>query len=471
MKTPKVFANETTYLKDCKRFTRVSDHITINGNLSVTEVGLITKLLSNDPSYIINKETEQVKSGLGIKAFRKSWAILEQEGYIVSKKTRSNTGYRYEYIISNLPVGDDTQAALSNQHESTDTEQAVEKNRLERTASKVPLNKDRKNKKLNNKELNNKDKTKLEITNTGKLVKTVEGISVLPEGNEDNIIHNIIPSTGSEGNKIKIDDNINSSVIPEDVSGTISNSKDSSVISEGRNDIINHDLLSPTVPEGNEDNIINNIIPSTGSEGGKIRIDDNINSSVIPEGINYAPHNNYHIGTLSNTSTVIEPAFVQVQTEKKEIVFSSIQEEVKHKIRIYVKQKKILPYLVKEDIELMYSISVFTENSKNLDTEGLFQYIVRFSGINNYIGTASPNSIQNKIFRMADEYIKEKNIDPADAKHRIDKYFSNSYNNEKFYQINQNANLDLQFEYFLGYTKLRSAKRLSEPEEQNVMLQ
>ena len=404
MKKKKVFANKTTYLKDCIGYTQVSQHITLNENLSVTEIGLMAKLLSNDPSkYVINKETEQLKSGLGMKSFRKSWAILEQEGYIVSKKTRSNTGYRYEYIISNLPVGDDTQAALSNQHESTDTEQAVEKNRLERTASKVPLNKDRKNKKLNNKELNNKDKTKLEITNTGKLVKTVEGISVLPEGNEDNIIHNIIPSTGSEGHKI--------------------------------------------------------------------RIDDNINSSVIPEGINYAPHNNYHIGTLSNTSTVIEPAFVQVQTEKKEIVFSSIQEEVKHKIRIYVKQKKILPYLVKEDIELMYSISVFTENSKNLDTEGLFQYIVRFSGINNYIGTASPNSIQNKIFRMADEYIKEKNIDPADAKHRIDKYFSNSYNNEKFYQINQNANLDLQFEYFLGYTKLRSAKRLSEPEEQNVMLQ
>lgn len=401
MKKKKVFANKTTYLKDCIGYTQVSQHITLNENLSVTEIGLMAKLLSNDPSkYVINKETEQLKSGLGMKSFRKSWAILEQEGYIVSKKTRSNTGYRYEYIISNLPVGDDTQAALSNQHESTDTEQAVEKNRLERTASKVPLNKDRKNKELKNKELNNKDKTKLEITNTGKLVKTVEGISVLPEGNEDNIIHNIIPSTGSEG--------------------------------------------------------------------GKIRIDDNINSSVIPEGINYAPHNNYHIGTLSNTSTVIEPAFVQVQTEKKEIVFSSIQEEVKHKIRIYVKQKKILPYLVKEDIELMYSISVFTENSKNLDTEGLFQYIVSFSGINNYIGTASPNSIQNKIFRMADEYIKEKNIDPADAKHRIDKYFSNSYNNENFYQINQNANLDLQFEYFLGYTKLRSAKRLSDTDKQII---
>ena len=320
MKTPKVFANETIYLKDCKRFTRVSNHITLNGNLSVTEIGLITKLLSNDPSYIINKETEQVKSGLGIKAFRNSWAILEQEGYVVSKKTRSNTGYRYEYIISSLPVGDDIQALLSNQHVSTDTEQAVEKNRLERTASKVLLNKDVKNEELKNIELKNKNKNTLEITNTGKLVKTVEG----------NIVADI---------------NISEFI------------------------------------EYFEDNSISNVITSTVSEGNEIKVDDNINSSVIPEGINYAPHNDNHIGTLNNTSTALEPALMQVQPEKKERVFSSIQEEVKHKVRVYVIKNKILPEVVKEELESMYSWDIFVQNTQNLDTEGLFQYIVKLSGI------------------------------------------------------------------------------------------
>jgi len=91
---------KSVFLKDCKSFTKVSNAL-LKSNVSITAVGLMTKLLSYK-DFAIHKSTEQRRSGVGRETFNKAWAELE-EGHFI-KKERVGTGqFVYRWVIINDP--------------------------------------------------------------------------------------------------------------------------------------------------------------------------------------------------------------------------------------------------------------------------------------------------------------------------------------------------------------------------------
>jgi hypothetical protein len=91
---------KSVFLKDCKSFTKVSNAL-LRSNLSITTIGLMTKLLSYK-DFAIHKSTEQKRSGVGRETFNKAWAELEKHGFI--KQERVGTGqFVYRWIIINDP--------------------------------------------------------------------------------------------------------------------------------------------------------------------------------------------------------------------------------------------------------------------------------------------------------------------------------------------------------------------------------
>ncbi len=185
---------KTIYLKKCKRFTKVSYDITTDSGLSILEIGLITKLLSNsdkhDNYFNINKGVEQKKSGVGKDMFNKAWKNLEEKKFIKTIKHRLDGKIAYQYIVSALPITEtnnpqtDTDQqktagcspqAENHQQKVTDSIQKVENNNLvtgdRKQASNIDVtNKEIRNENINNIELNNKevsskDKNNKEVNN------------------------------------------------------------------------------------------------------------------------------------------------------------------------------------------------------------------------------------------------------------------------------------------------------------------
>jgi hypothetical protein len=65
-------------------------------------MGLLARLLSHKDGYCIHKEVEQGKSKVGVKTFKKAWAELENNGFIVCQRV-GNGKIRYKWIIVNDP--------------------------------------------------------------------------------------------------------------------------------------------------------------------------------------------------------------------------------------------------------------------------------------------------------------------------------------------------------------------------------
>lgn len=71
-----------------------------NKQLDFTDIGLITWLLSNNKSFVINKEMVQKRSGLPENKFLKSWKKLQDMGFI--EKIAFQGGVNW--IINEIPV-------------------------------------------------------------------------------------------------------------------------------------------------------------------------------------------------------------------------------------------------------------------------------------------------------------------------------------------------------------------------------
>ncbi len=68
--------------------------------LDFTDIGLITWLLSNSKSYVINKNEVQKRSGLPENKFLKSWSKLQSLGYLKKKPFQRGV----EWVINEIPV-------------------------------------------------------------------------------------------------------------------------------------------------------------------------------------------------------------------------------------------------------------------------------------------------------------------------------------------------------------------------------
>ena len=175
MRNKNVLVNETTYLKECKGHTRVSNHITRNENLDIIDIGLMTRLLSYSDGYVINKEVERKKTGFGVTTFNNSWSKLEKERYISSRKIHTPKGYKYIYVISNLPLSEVEPLETKTLVSTTDA-QTLEIKPLDPSPGEALFNINISNKEENNIEINNIEEMSLKISNKEELVEKIEDI-------------------------------------------------------------------------------------------------------------------------------------------------------------------------------------------------------------------------------------------------------------------------------------------------------
>jgi hypothetical protein len=112
----------TIYRKQNNGFTSVSHKISRNKTLSVSAIGIMTKLLGNSEKYIIHKEVEQKQSRLGKKNFNKAWDELVKNGFIIARKYQKNH-VQWQYIVINDPDHPDN-ADLKNPSMVTDGDES-----------------------------------------------------------------------------------------------------------------------------------------------------------------------------------------------------------------------------------------------------------------------------------------------------------------------------------------------------------
>lgn len=99
------YQNQTVYFRAEHKtaYTVITNSLIQDKNLSFTEVGIMTYLLSLPKDWVVNKTQIQKESGLGLVAFNKAWKRLEEMGYIV--RTAIKGGYCYEIIEKPLANG------------------------------------------------------------------------------------------------------------------------------------------------------------------------------------------------------------------------------------------------------------------------------------------------------------------------------------------------------------------------------
>jgi len=207
---------KTTYRKEGKQFTKISRDVTTNNDLSIIEIGLITKLLSYTDAFVIHKETEQRTSGVGEIVYKKAWANLEKKGFIESTKTRDQGKYIYHYTISDSLMNEDTtngkQEMVKHQRETIGDNQEVVNGRRLTGGDNLVLNREVSIIELNNKELSNKEVIKEKVINVDETTLAVNDINKLNNYNiieetTDILLKHIDNDTSIyEGNSLTADD-------------------------------------------------------------------------------------------------------------------------------------------------------------------------------------------------------------------------------------------------------------------------
>lgn len=81
-------------------YTKVDNSLIKDDSLSMAQVGIMTWILSQNDSYVVNKTYIQKQSGMGIKAFKKEWGGLVDLGYIEESYTNTTQGRVYQYVIN-----------------------------------------------------------------------------------------------------------------------------------------------------------------------------------------------------------------------------------------------------------------------------------------------------------------------------------------------------------------------------------
>jgi len=71
-----------------------------NPELDFTDIGLLTWLLSNSKTYVINKNRVMERSGLPEKKFLASWKKLQENGYVEKKPFQGGV----EWVINEIPA-------------------------------------------------------------------------------------------------------------------------------------------------------------------------------------------------------------------------------------------------------------------------------------------------------------------------------------------------------------------------------
>ena len=158
---------KTIYRRQYTSFTGVSNAIARSSELSVSAIGLMTKLLGNQEGFTIYKEVEQRRSGLGEKSFKKAWNELVERGFIIAQQY-DNKHAQWEYTIINEPKHPDNRdikktKAKTAPNKPTPTNPPLENQPLLGSREKGDHNIDVINKEESNKEESNKEEINIAV--------------------------------------------------------------------------------------------------------------------------------------------------------------------------------------------------------------------------------------------------------------------------------------------------------------------
>ena len=102
--------NKTVLLLDTKSFTRVGTKLTDRKiGLSATAIGLFTIAISNQKNFIANKSDLRKRAKLGVDSFKKAWAELVENGFIVDINLGGIANNLYIFSNKQLSVDEITQ--------------------------------------------------------------------------------------------------------------------------------------------------------------------------------------------------------------------------------------------------------------------------------------------------------------------------------------------------------------------------
>jgi hypothetical protein len=173
--------NKTVLLLDTKSFTRVGTKLTDRKiGLSATAIGLFTIAISNQKDFIANKSDLRKRAKLGVASFKKAWAELVENGFIVDINLGGIANNLY--IFSNKQLSVDEIEQLKNKFQLSASGIQHTVNSSPEIVNDKPID----NIDLINSDLSNEDLSNIEVNNV--VLRNVELSNVV---SPDNFLFNI----------------------------------------------------------------------------------------------------------------------------------------------------------------------------------------------------------------------------------------------------------------------------------------
>jgi hypothetical protein len=152
--------NKTVLLLDTKSFTRVGTKLTDRKiGLSATAIGLFTIAISNQKDFIANKSDLRKRAKLGVASFKKAWAELVENGFIVDINLGGIANNLY--IFSNKQLSVDEIEQLKNKFQLSASGIQHTVNSSPEIVNDKPID----NIDLINSDLSNEDLSNIEVNN------------------------------------------------------------------------------------------------------------------------------------------------------------------------------------------------------------------------------------------------------------------------------------------------------------------
>ena len=338
---------KSVFKKECKGFTKVSNALVVKSKLSVSAIGIMTKLLSYQ-DFAIHKETEQRSSKLGEKSFNKAWQELVDAGFIKSEPI-NNGKWAWRYTIINDPsltdeARDEIKSEAVNQRRNTTPVKSGTQNQTRKTTA--------------DKRVGNTDTTNTNRSNIDK----------------SNIDKSNIDRSSQESVEEVINEQVRDNIISDEKSSIISDSKVNfgNEIIQSNND---QDWVESFKQKVRQYVVRNNIKPNYVEE----TIKDFYNLK------RYIPNNDYNL----SEDRLMESLLTYTQMHKMHNTNSknSIQERLIEKIQIYIEKNNIDRSMVESKINSYLTSENFYCLKQNGDIDMIFKQVKNQTELTNYINT------------------------------------------------------------------------------------
>lgn len=178
--------NKTVLLLDTKSFTRVGTKLTDRKiGLSATAIGLFTIAISNQKNFIANKSDLRKRAKLGVDSFKKAWAELVENGFIVDINLGGIANNLYIFSNKQLSVDEITQLKNKCQISASGIQHT------ENSSPEIVNDKPIDNIELINSDLSNEDLSNIEVSNVELNNVELSNVELSNVVSPDNFLFNI----------------------------------------------------------------------------------------------------------------------------------------------------------------------------------------------------------------------------------------------------------------------------------------